>query len=273
MNSLGCSEGSICFDDLERKSSTLSLNDFFGYLSHLSNEYKLTIVIIYNENYIKDNEKKIYEETKEKLINKYIAFNPNIEELFSIISEKNKDNVNEEFFHYFQNMLQKKIIQDIITPLNLINARIYEKIINNIFEWISKYPEQKDWNVIKSIVLSTVSFIHANTTLKFTKNRRFTPTNNDTPINIPICFLTLEEKFSNNEIATIHNICHSSKEKNETQSILSKQLQETKITNIDTHLNTIKALFLFGYCFNYGQDIDCITNNKINIFIKTGVLV
>ncbi len=256
----------ICFDDLERKSSKLPLNDFFGYVNNLSEMYKLTIVIIYNENYLKD-DKNIYEETKEKLISKYIAFNPKIEELFELILQKYK---NIENYTFVKNELQDIFVIEIFEKLNLVNARTYEKILNNIFEWLEKYPDLNNIDIMKSIALSTISFTHYNTSLEFIKNKRIRK-DEEVPIKIERYFLFLQTNYSKNNIVDFHNMCVKYQEKNiSIEKFISTCKHDCQ--DIEKHTKSLQAIYLFGYCLKYGKNIEEEINNNINKFIKTGIL-
>lgn len=138
--------GVICFDDFERKSKEIDLNDLFGFISQLAIEYQCKIVIILNSNVFKGEEAKVFKQVKEKTINKFLNFQPSIDELFGFISNSEKYNVIEDY---------KADILSAIKETEELNARIYKQVLDNCLEWFSAY----DFGDIRVLVLATISFI------------------------------------------------------------------------------------------------------------------
>jgi len=120
--------GIICFDDFERKSKDIDLNDLFGFISQLAIEYKSKIVIILNSDVFKGKEAEVFKQVKEKTVNKYFYFKPTREELFnSIYGEK-----------YSQLDEYKDDILKAIDETKELNARIYIQVLDNCLEWNNK---------------------------------------------------------------------------------------------------------------------------------------
>ncbi|MFT7003467.1 MAG: tRNA A37 threonylcarbamoyladenosine biosynthesis protein TsaE, partial [Sulfurimonas sp.] len=63
--------GVICFDDFERKSSKIDLNDLFGFIT--------------NQEFFKERDSEVFSRIKEKSVNKFLLLNPTVEELFETI--------------------------------------------------------------------------------------------------------------------------------------------------------------------------------------------
>lgn len=93
----------ICFDDLERISPNLQLEELIGFINSLTESNNTKVIIIANENQI---EKNNYISLKEKVIGNTIEFEPNIPTVFNrLITEKYSDaksyilflNENEEY--------------------------------------------------------------------------------------------------------------------------------------------------------------------------------
>jgi Cdc6-like AAA superfamily ATPase len=83
----------IVIDDLERHSSSLSIRDILGILTDLKEERGCQIIIVMNEDALqKDNGDKSYFETKEKVIDREIVFQPTVEDAIAIgFTDKEKN--------------------------------------------------------------------------------------------------------------------------------------------------------------------------------------
>ncbi len=78
----------VCFDDFERKSEKIDLNDLFGFITQLSIDMNCKVVIILNSDVFKGEEAKIFQNVKELTVNKFLKFNPSTQYLFnSIVKE------------------------------------------------------------------------------------------------------------------------------------------------------------------------------------------
>lgn len=107
--------GIICFDDFERKSSKIDLNDLFGFIANLTENFKTKTIIITNQEAFQNNDQQVFNTVKEKSVSKFILYNPSIEELFGVIYKDNK---------YKQLEPYKKTILEAINLSEEKNARI-----------------------------------------------------------------------------------------------------------------------------------------------------
>ncbi|MFT7879362.1 MAG: hypothetical protein ABXS91_03120 [Sulfurimonas sp.] len=142
--------GIICFDDFERKSKEIDLNDLFGFISQLSIEYQCKVVIILNSDVFEGEEKNIFKTVKEKTVNKFFHFEPSIEELFYLIANDEK---------YTPLEIYKTDILKAIIETEEVNARIYIQVLDNCLEWIDK---GYGYEGLRTLVLSTIYFIKTN---------------------------------------------------------------------------------------------------------------
>jgi len=145
----------ICFDDFERKSKDVDLNDLFGFITNLSLEFNANIVIILNDNVFTENDKKTFYNVKEKSVNKFLKFNPSKEKLFERI-----------FSLYEIDKRYKDILLHSIREMNVLNARIYKTIFENFKELIKINPELTD-SEIRFFVLSLINFNLTHKIFKF----------------------------------------------------------------------------------------------------------
>lgn len=67
----------ICIDDFERKGNNLTSKDILGIISQLKEQKNCKIALIINDEYLKEDNKKEYEELREKVIDTQLLFDPN----------------------------------------------------------------------------------------------------------------------------------------------------------------------------------------------------
>ncbi|OHE15390.1 MAG: hypothetical protein A2540_09080, partial [Sulfurimonas sp. RIFOXYD2_FULL_37_8] len=147
--------GLLCFDDFERKSKDVDLNDLFGFITQLALNFKCKIVLILNSDVFEGKEKKLFADLKEKSVSKFFKFNPNSENLFEIIFNK-----------YTLDEKHKMIILNAINEFGLLNARIYENILENFQEYIEKNPVMTNQEV-RYFVLTLINFNLLHIVFKF----------------------------------------------------------------------------------------------------------
>lgn len=140
----------ICFDDFERKSKDIDLNDLFGFITQLTINFNCKIVIILNDDVFEGKEKDIFSNVKEKTVSKFLRYKPKIKELFTLIFENHK--INDDY------PLSKECIQSYIEEIDILNARIYIQVLDSLFEWIKYYPNSTD-KERRCLVLSKCLFI------------------------------------------------------------------------------------------------------------------
>ena len=134
----------ICFDDFERKSKDIDLNDLFGFITNLTIEFDCKVVIILNDDVFEGEEKKIFSNVKEKSVSKFLKYEPSIKELFETIFE------NDEEYRKLDDY--KEIILSTIEETEELNARIYIQVLDNLVEWIEKNQET-DENILRCLIL------------------------------------------------------------------------------------------------------------------------
>ena len=150
----------ICFDDFERKSEKINLNDLFGFISQLSIDLNCKTVIILNSDAFTGKEAEIFSNVKEKTISKFFHFNPSIEELFTSIFDNPKYTLLNKY---------KEYLLSIIKESGELNARIYIQVLNNCLEWVREKENpytlnivQKDLHIcnkLRVLVLNTICFV------------------------------------------------------------------------------------------------------------------
>lgn len=149
--------GIICFDDFERKSKDIDLNDLFGFITQLSLNFKCKIVIILNDDVFKGKEKEIFSSVKEKTVSKYLYYKPSIEELFGLIYNSNKK----------YKKLDKDFVLKTIEETEELNARIYIQVLDNLVEWSSKNFTNKEESTFRYLIFVNINFILNHIIFKF----------------------------------------------------------------------------------------------------------
>lgn len=140
----------ICFDDFERKSKDIDLNDLFGFITQLTLNFNCKVVIILNDNVFEGEEKKIFSNVKEKSISKFLKYEPSIKDLFETIF------TSDERYRILDN--HKKIILKTIEETQELNARIYIQVLDNLVEWIEKTSITSQ-NFIKYFIFVNINFV------------------------------------------------------------------------------------------------------------------
>ncbi|WP_372881420.1 P-loop NTPase fold protein [Psychromonas sp.] len=132
----------ICIDDLERKSSKLSMSNLLGFVSNLSETSNCKIVLIFNDDTLSDSDKKEIDKYREKVIDLELEYSPNSE-----------SNIDIEFKEH----PCRGLICDIFKPEALNNIRIIKHIKWNIDGLISYI--QNSESAVKHDLLSTIAIL------------------------------------------------------------------------------------------------------------------
>jgi hypothetical protein len=148
--------GVICFDDFERKSKHIDLNDLFGVITQLSLEFNCKVVIILNSDVFKGEEANVFKSVKEKTVNKFFYFKPSIGELFEGIY-KSHDKYKKLDNH-------KNSIVSVIKETKELNARIYIQILDNCLEFLDTKIGK---HCFEYLVLNTIYFMVTHKILKY----------------------------------------------------------------------------------------------------------
>ena len=111
---------SICFDDIERKSPSLRMIDFLGFISILKEKYNCKIFLILNDHILNEKNKNDYDKYFEKIIDHHIKFISKPKDAIEIVFNKH------QFDEETNNLFIKKI-----EFLNINNIRIIHKILTH----------------------------------------------------------------------------------------------------------------------------------------------
>lgn len=259
--------GIVCFDDFERKSKDIDLNDLFGFISHLAIDLNCKIVIILNDDLFEGVEKDVFSRVKEKSVSKFLKYEPSIKELFETIFSDVRYRILDE---------HKQIILKTIEETEELNARIYIQILDNLVEWIENKQETND-DVLRCLILVNINFIlfHTNLMVRVEQIK-------GTPYNLHTIKKLLDEKYNyikNNirrdgilhESNTFNEYCIKLKEK----IINNKEISDEKIRIEKQFIEDNLILFRSDYFSNklkISQNVEHTTFGKINKFIETGIL-
>ncbi|WP_419774459.1 hypothetical protein [Halarcobacter sp.] len=256
--------GIICFDDFERKSKEIDLNDLFGFITQLSLNFKCKVVIILNDDVFEGKEKDIFSNVKEKTVSKYLYYNPSIEELFDLIFNDDKKKKYEKLEQH------KKLILNTIEETEELNARIYIQVLDNLLEWIRNTNEDEHGNkTLRCLVLvNTVFILYHKVVNKLSLYEYFSNFSIDDESLFRQIESTIEfnnyldkESFLNGLINSFVNSSSYSTSQNE---------QNEKL--IKSNKNSIYAFYMLNK-FNFNDSIEDTQLEKINNFIETGILI
>ncbi|HFD14314.1 MAG TPA: hypothetical protein ENJ34_03325 [Epsilonproteobacteria bacterium] len=271
----------ICFDDFERKSEKINLNDLFGFISQLSIDLNCKTVIILNSDVFTGKEAKVFSNVKEKTISKFFHFNPTIEELFKSISENSKYAILNDY---------KEDILSAIKETEELNARIYIQVLDNCLEWVA-VKKVFDANIIRVLILSTFNFILNHIILDY-KNITFSSNNSATLRYELIPLLSFiyrrygivssvsdkkeyrtKSNLITNEIFVQSILQSITSTDSNNKARFTDKAQEEYINWLMMNKSTITALHKYGHQLYYVSDVSEDMYNKIKNFIKTGILL
>lgn len=266
--------GIICFDDFERKTSKIDLNDLFGLISQLSQDMKCKIVIILNSEVFDGKDAVIFRNVKEKTVNKFLYFEPTIDELFQLIFDENKYEILLPF--------QEDILKWIKNTEEL-NARLYIQVLDNCLEWVSN----KDLSIdaLKALTYISVFFSKHHFTLEY---RVKTATNiyavvdyflhqgfyeiaNFLTNTAPQLFLK-ENPISLDETIQIL-MSHINKYKKEDKTQHSEDYLQRENEEVEKNKSLIIDFIKYVYVLKVDIGIDLDTYQRVNNFVKDGILI
>ncbi|MDD2829792.1 MAG: hypothetical protein PHW18_09495 [Sulfuricurvum sp.] len=271
----------ICFDDFERKSKDVDLNDLFGFITQLALNFNCKIVLILNSDVFEGKEKKLFADLKEKSVSKFFKFNPSAENLFEIIFNK-----------YTLDEKHKTIILNAINEFSLLNARIYENILESFQEYSQKNPEMTEQE-IGYFVLALINFNLFHIVFKFYDYSDPSLENN---FNLP-SFFAEQKDLTIKLVNSLSNPFFQSRDKFRTQLELIDLLKnfissdykntnepnkkaETKPTEkltedlkiVNKYADIIWSYWRLETKLEYRKDVSEESIRKINNFIETGIL-
>ena len=261
----------ICFDDFERKSKDIDLNDLFGFITQLTLNFSCKVVIILNDDVFEGEEKKIFSNVKEKSVSKFLEYEPTIKELFGTIFE------NDERYRKLDD--HKEIILKTIEETEELNARIYIQVFDNLVEWIDKKQETNDY-ILRCLILVNMNFILYHTIFrdrKINQINSYSGTNNlyyleklsDESFNYLSTYI-LSYGFQKIETFEKYKIKLIEKKTNK-KDILEEQVKDIK-QFIKDNISLFKSDY-FANKLDISENVDDKTFQKINNFIESGILI
>jgi len=143
--------GLLCFDDFERKSKNVDLNDLFGFITQLALNFNCKIILILNSDVFEGKEKDIFTNVKEKTVSKYLKFLPTCRELFEIIFQDEK-------YKSLTENCDFETIQKTFEEVGVVNARILIQVLDNLLEWYEKNMDSSTF-FIRYFVLVNINFL------------------------------------------------------------------------------------------------------------------
>ncbi|MDK2063600.1 P-loop NTPase fold protein [Aliarcobacter butzleri] len=253
----------ICFDDFERKSKDIDLNDLFGFITQLTLNFSCKVVIILNDDAFEESDKTIFSNVKEKSVSKYLKYEPTIKELFEIIFGNESYKKLDEY---------KELILQTIQEADILNARVYIQILDNLIEWISN-NQDKNENTLRSLILININFILFHIIfykLKFDSVDIYHIENkfNQDDKNFRFLFNNPYFKRFNNFLELKKYLENNIKMKKDS----SDELIRTDLKFIEDNILLIKSIY-FANKLDIGRGIDDDTFTKINKFIETGIII
>ena len=261
----------ICFDDFERKSKDIDLNDLFGFMTQLTLNFDCKVVIILNDDVFEGEEKKIFSNVKEKSVSKFLKYEPTIKELFETIFTSDE--------RYKKLDEHKTIILKTIEETQELNARIYIQVLDNLVEWTEKNQE-KSGEVLRSLILVSINFILYHTIFR---DRKINQQNSykgkcnlydleklsDESFNYLSKYILNYgfqqiETFEKYKIKLIEN-------KTNKKDILEEKTREIK-EFVKENITLLKSHY-FANKLDISRNINDETFQKINNFIESGILI
>ena len=254
----------ICFDDFERKSKDIDLNDLFGFITNLTIEFDCKVVIILNDDVFEGEEKKIFSNVKEKSVSKFLKYEPKIDELFNLIFdlEIEKDGKKEKKYKDLDSY--KEIILKTIEETGELNARIYIQVLDNLVEWIESNQE-KDTDILRCLILVNINFILYHNILTIrrkieTKDNEFYAYSLDKKFDEFFKFFYEEDEYYMNY------------EGYELQLMNKISSDEYLLSCFKNNKNLFKSHY-FANRFLISEFVDDDIFQKINNFIETGIII
>ena len=253
----------ICFDDFERKSKDIDLNDLFGFITQLTLNFSCKVVIILNDDVFEGEEKKIFSNVKEKSVSKFLKYEPSIKELLETIFSEDRYRILDDY---------KEIILKTIEESQELNARIYIQVLDNLVEWIKN--QEKDDDTLRCLILVNINFVLYHTI--------FSRELNINKYLLKIEKLTLEDfdYISNNsdQYNRFSEPDNFIKYMNKLKANKTgyKEISDERMRVINTFIDDNLILFKSDYFANkldISKNVNDQTFQKINNFIETGILI
>ena len=286
--------GVICLDDFERKSKNIDLNDLFGFISQLSLELNCKVIIILNSDVFSGEEAKVFRTVKEKTVSKFFYYEPTVDELFKSIIESDSK--------YSALVKHQEDILNAILETKVLNARIYSQVLDNCLEWETNEQTFLDSRRVRLLVLVNINFIlnhivfEAHTIeVDLNESQRILDTlssfnsTHRSHSHKPEIVERLEINLKDIDIKDYKNILDCIEYDFFDKNIIERTIQNIKqsknkiiteaesfyIDYVQKNENYIKSLSFLHFFRLYGDEheVDEVTFNEVNTFVKTGILV
>lgn len=261
----------ICFDDFERKSKDIDLNDLFGFITQLTLNFNCKVVIILNDDVFEGEEKKIFSNVKEKSVSKFLKYEPSIKDLFDSMFDSDKE--------YRKLDDYKEIILKTIEETEELNARIYIQVLDNLVEWIKN--QEKSDEVLRCLILVNINFVLYHNIIDV---QLINYKHKIMKINIPSLFSYSQQIKVNPNMQypeylnKLKGLIYSKEKENNNLKgwYNSKNLTAIEINKIvdfiDNNENDFRSIY-FTNKLDISRNINDETFQKINNFIETGILI
>ncbi len=261
----------ICFDDFERKSKDIDLNDLFGFITQLALNFNCKVVIILNDDVFEGEEKNVFSRVKEKSVSKFLKYEPNIKELFDLIFDLEIEKDSKKEKKYKDLVAYKEIILKTIEETQELNARIYIQVLDNLVEWIENKQETGN-DILRCLILVNINFVIYHTIFyklekKYVIKGFYDYYEKDSSQFSKVNSLGADNRFKEFDEYSQQLIdrCFVGKEKPE-------EKRKVQITFIKDNELKYKSKF-FANKLDISKNIDDKTFQKINNFIETGILI
>jgi len=270
--------GIVCFDDFERKSSKIDLNDLFGFITNLTENFQTKTIIILNQEFFQDHDTNVFNTVKEKSVNKFILYSPSIEELFEVIYKDVK----------YKQIDQYKIkILEAIQLSEEKNARIYIQVLNNCLEYAEKVKATNE-RAIYLLSLATIIFVKHNFIFRmkqYGESYGLLPTAiEQIPDKVLRPLIRLKNYFKilpikaelidvlKERVSSTYKITDS---KNSSSSTVQAptNLFDENLKYISTNKSLLYAIYKYILCYNCFSQEETSLLEQINNFVESGILL
>jgi len=252
--------GVICFDDFERKSSKIDLNDLFGFITNLTEVFKTKTIIITNQEFFKDNDSEVFNRIKEKSVNKFLLLDPTVDELFdTVYTEK-----------YSALDKYRDSILEAIKVTEEKNARIFIQVLDNCLEYKNQAKSEHEMFMLTIITVLFVKYnlIFSMGNFERARIKGYLP---DIVFEIPYTILF--------NIRKIQKTVNSKSQFFHTLKAAVGKGEESKEEHIKENFKFLDSnedmIFqLYKYCINeqYFKEKDEKLIYKLNNFVESGIL-
>lgn len=257
--------GVICFDDFERKSSKIDLNDLFGFITNLTDTFKTKTVIITNQEFFKENDSEVFSRIKEKSVNKFLLLDPTVDELFETIYAEKYTELDE----------YKDTILKAIKITEEKNARIFIQVLSNCLEYKEQVDDKHDMFLL---VIITVLFVKYN--LIFRMEKIITGFGMGEPIEhyVPNILTQVPSSIKNNITKIAADLFEAEcidKLRRSIEKKADNKQQENEKEDFQYIKDNQKMLFMiYKYCVDkqYFKEEKNELIEKLNNFVESGIL-